>query len=85
MKRSKDEIEIAILEICKKPVSKTRIVYLGNLNFRTIKPYINRMTKAGLLEFSKNSEIITYKITSKGLETLKQFREIQDLLAPIGR
>lgn len=74
---------MTILEICKKPVSKTRIVYLGNLNFRTIKPYIDQLTEAGLLEISINSEITTYKTTTKGLETLEHFKGIRDLTLPI--
>jgi predicted transcriptional regulator len=78
MKRSKEDIAMTILEVCKKPVSKTRIVYLGNLNFRTIKPYIDQLTEAGLLEISVNSEIITYKTTPKGLETLEHFKGIRD-------
>jgi predicted transcriptional regulator len=85
MKRSKEEIVIAILEVCKNPVSKTKIVYSGNLNFRTIKPHMDYLIDSGLLEISTNSKTKMYKTTPKGLEVLERFKEIQDSIEPISQ
>ncbi len=68
-----------ILEICVDGASKTRIVYQANLNFRTVNPYIELLTKNGLLETSVESTII-YKTTQKGMKMLKDFRSIQSEL-----
>jgi len=45
VKRSKDMIISQILDICINGASKTRIVYQANLNFRTINPYLEMLTK----------------------------------------
>ena len=85
MIRSKEEIVIAILEVCKNPVSKTRIVYSGNFNFRTIKPHLDYLIDSGLLETSNESKNKTYKTTPKGLETLGRLKEIRDLVEPVSQ
>ncbi|VVB70556.1 Winged helix-turn-helix [uncultured archaeon] len=82
MKRSKDAIISQILDICSKGASKTRIVYQANLNFRTVVPYIDILTKNGLLETKKDS-IVTYTTTAKGTKLLNDFRSIQSLLPEI--
>ncbi len=79
MKRSKDMIISQILDICVDGASKTRIVYQANLNFRTVNPYIELLTKNGLLETSVESTII-YKTTQKGMKMLRDFRSIQSEL-----
>ncbi len=79
MKRSKDVIISQILDICTDGASKTRIVYQANLNFRTVNPYIDLLTKNGLLEISRGASI-TYKTTQKGIKMLKDFRSIHSEL-----
>ncbi len=79
MKRSKDMIISQILDICVDGASKTRIVYQANLNFRTVNPYIELLTKNGLLEISSGPAII-YKTTQKGIKMLKDFKSIQNEL-----
>jgi predicted transcriptional regulator len=79
MKRSKDMIISQILDICVDGASKTKIVYQANLNFRTVNPYIELLTKNGLLETSVESTII-YKTTQKGIKMLRDFRSIQSEL-----
>jgi predicted transcriptional regulator len=78
MKRSKDAIISQILDVCTEGASKTRIVYQSNLNFRTVIPYIDLLTKNGLLEITttKNSSVI-FTTTPKGAKLLKDFRSIQ--------
>ena len=80
MKRSRDMIISQILDICINGASKTRIVYQANLNIRTINPYIELLTKNGLINVKKEQTII-YKTTPKGLDLLDNFKQIQSELS----
>ena len=78
MKRSKDVIISQILDICAIGASKTKIVYQANLNFRTVNPYIELLSKNGLIE-AAHGQTVYYKTTPKGLdlkERLVQYRDI---------
>ena len=79
MKRSRDVIISQILDICTKGASKTRIVYQANLNFRTINPYLDLLTKNGLINVKKEQNLI-YETTPRGLDLLDNFKQIQDQL-----
>jgi predicted transcriptional regulator len=79
MKRSKDMIISQILDICMVGASKTKIVYQANLNFRTVNPYIELLSKNGLIETARG-QTVYYKTTPKGIKILKEFRHIQDEL-----
>ena len=79
MKRSRDAIISQILDICAKGASKTRIVYQANLNFRTINPYLDLLTKNGLINVKKEQTII-YETTPRGLDLLDNFKQIQNQL-----
>lgn len=76
MKRSKDMIISQILDICMEGASKTKIVYQANLNFRTVNPYIELLSKNGLIEIVQG-QTVYYKTTQKGIKILKEFRHIQ--------
>ena len=80
MKRSRDVIISQILDICTKGASKTRIVYQANLNFRTINPYLDLLTKNGLINVKKEQTII-YETTPRGLDLLDNFKQIQNELS----
>lgn len=80
MKRSKQEIIAEILEVCLESSSKTRIVYQVNLNFRTINPYLDILTKNGLIEVN-GSEQTLYKTTSKGLDLLDAIKKVNSSLS----
>jgi predicted transcriptional regulator len=73
MKRSRDMIISQILDICTKGASKTRIVYQANLNFRTINPYLDLLTKNGLIDVKKDHNLI-YETTLRGLDLLDNFK-----------
>jgi predicted transcriptional regulator len=75
MKRSRDMIISKILDICQPGASKTKIVYQANLNFRTVNPYIDILTKNGLIETFRGSKVV-YKTTEKGIKMLKDFKSI---------
>ncbi len=79
MKRSRHIIISQILNICVSGASKTRIVYQANLNFRTINPYIDLLTKNGLISI-KQGETILYETTERGKELLESFKQIQNEL-----
>ena len=70
-----------ILDICVKGASKTRIVYQANLNFRTINPYLDLLTKNGLINVKKERTLI-YETTPRGLDLLDNFKLIQNELSP---
>lgn len=76
-KRCKEEILSQILEICCLGVHKTAIVYKANLNFKTVNPYIELLSRNGLIEVGQGS----YKTTSRGIETLKSMKIVQAGLA----
>lgn len=80
MKRSRHMIISQILDVCSSGASKTRIVYQANLNFRTVSPYIELLTKNGLIE-SKNGRTILYKTTEKGFKLQENFRNIDGSLS----
>ena len=80
MKRSRDMIISQILDICINGAGKTKIVYQANLNFRTINPYIELLTKNGLINVKKEQTII-YTTTPKGLDLLDNFKQIQSELS----
>lgn len=80
MKRSRDMIISQILDICANGASKTRIVYQANLNFRTVNPYIDLLTKNGLINVKRGQNVV-YETTPKGLELLENFKQIQSELS----
>lgn len=80
MKRSKQEIIAQILEVCLEGSSKTRIVYQVNLNFRTINPYLDILTKKELVEVN-GSEQKLYKTTLKGLDLLDAIKKVNSSLS----
>ena len=80
MKRDKDEIIAEILNVCTKGASKTHIVYLANLNFRTIDPYLKLLIKNNLIEIYKNQHI-RYKTTEKGINLMKNINQIENNLS----
>lgn len=77
MKRSRHAIISQILNICASGASKTRIVYQANLNFRAVNPYIDLLTKNGLISV-KQGETVLYETTERGKELLENFRQIQN-------
>jgi predicted transcriptional regulator len=79
VKRSRYTIVSQILDICNRGACKTKIVYEANLNFRTVNPYIELLTKNGLIE-SKSGRIVLYKTTDKGLKLQESFKLIDGRL-----
>ena len=81
MKRSRDVIISKILDICTEGAHKTKIVYQANLNFRTVNPYLELLTKNGMINAQKEHDLIVYETTTRGLALLDNYRQIQDGLS----
>jgi predicted transcriptional regulator len=79
MKRSKEQIFEAILELCKEPTGLTKIVYQCNLNFFTVKIHLKALTDAGLIDIS-GIEQISYKTTAVGMKALEHINAFRSLL-----
>lgn len=79
MKRTKEEITVNVLESCLNGPGRTAIVYRCNLNFKTVKPYINSLTKGGyIIEIGGPPR--SYKITDKGKALLNRFKEVHVMI-----
>jgi predicted transcriptional regulator len=76
MKRSRDVIITQILGICSNGANKTRIVYQANLNFKTVNPYIELLTKNGMINIKAGQNKV-YETTDKGTKLLESFEAIR--------
>jgi predicted transcriptional regulator len=77
MKRSRDIIISKILDICARGAHKTRIVYQANMNFRTVNPYLELLTKNGMINAKKEGNLVVYETTTRGLALLDNYKQIQ--------
>jgi predicted transcriptional regulator len=82
MKRSRDIIISEILDICTEGAHKTKIVYLANLNFRTVNPYLDLLTRNGMINAIKKGNLVVYETTTRGLALLDNYKQIQGELSP---
>ncbi len=79
-KRPTQQVITDILLACQgNGANKTKIVYVANLNFRTVVPYLEGLSKDGLLEIVPG-EISLFKITQKGTEALEHLKAIGELM-----
>ncbi len=81
-RRSSEAILSQILEACVGGASKTRIVYQSNLNFMTANPYIDLLTKRGLIEAIPGPHVI-YKTTDEGIELMNGFKQYQEKISKL--
>ena len=81
MKRSRDIIMSNILKICIDGACKTKIVYQANLNFRTVRPYIELLTTKGMINAKTDSKFVVYETTARGLKLLDNFKQVQNELS----
>ncbi len=82
MKRSKYQIISQILDICVGGACKTKIVYQANLNFRTINPYIDLLTKNGLIKASMGRNV-SYETTNRGMKLIEDFKQMDSKLSEL--
>ncbi len=79
MRRSQAKIIESILEVCKEPSGKTKIVYQVGLNFSNATRYLSQLVESGLLEVSDTPKVL-YKITPKGLVLLENIKSINAMI-----
>ncbi len=70
--RSRIDLAAEVLSATLRVGKKTRIMNLGNLNFKQLNDYMKMLIAAGLLTF--NSESDTYSITERGRKFLVVFK-----------
>ncbi len=79
-RRSAQQVITDILLVCQgNGANKTKIVYAARLNFSTIIPYLERLSRDGLLEIVPG-ETSLFKITQKGTKALEHLKAIGELM-----
>ena len=77
--RSRTEIVAMILNAANGGgANKTKIMYAAFLDYVQLKEYLSVLIENNLIEYSDGNQ--TYKTTEKGLNYLKKYREIGELL-----
>ena len=77
--RSRTEIVCHILDAANGGgVTKTKIMYTSFLSYAQLKEYLSLLTENNLIEYLDGTQ--TFKTTEKGLNYLKTYNEIGELL-----
>ena len=76
--RSRTEIVCKILDATNGGATKTKIMYAAFLSYAQLKEYLSVLIENNLLECHDGTQ--TFKTTEKGLNYLKMYREIGELL-----
>jgi predicted transcriptional regulator len=79
-RRDKLHIVAEILEIAREGSLKTQVMYRANLSFTQLNDYLRFMLKINLLERVLENDREIYRATSKGVDFLQRYREINELL-----
>lgn len=75
MVRTKLQIIFQILTLCQEGSSKTKIVIRANMNYKSVKPYIDMLTSRDLIKLEREIPT-TYMTTDKGIQLIYQLRSI---------
>ena len=78
-RRSRSSIIANILDVAKRGVVKTRIMYRASLSFVQLNEYLSFLLDMNLLETVENPNRTLYKTTNKGLQYLQSYMEIEEL------
>jgi len=77
VKRRNDlEILRDILRVARTSARKSRIVYRANLNFKIVRPYLDRLMKKGLLD----QDGAVYTTTLEGQRWIRMYQELETLV-----
>ena len=83
-KRSRIRLCLDVLKVISKGVTKpTNIMYKSNLSWVTLMEILKFLVEEDLVRFEKVGKRKRYKITQKGLDTLKYYRKIEEMLMPL--
>jgi predicted transcriptional regulator len=77
-KRDRVEIIADILGLCSEPKTKTHVMYGTNLSWKMLQHYLSELQSRKLLE--KQSKSKRYVTTKRGLDFVKKWRELKELL-----
>jgi predicted transcriptional regulator len=77
--RSNIEVMGQILQVANgNNVTKTKIMYQAFLSYNQLEEHLLLLTKKGLLRYDENIRI--FRTTEKGLEFLKMYNHIEDMI-----
>ena len=76
-RRTRLEIFAEILEICRKPNVKTRVMYQTNLSYNMLQVCLKKLLKKELLELNLGAK--NYSTTERGLGFLQRWEDLQQL------
>jgi len=80
-KRSRIRLCLDVLRVISRGVEKpTNIMYKSNLSWVTLREILMLLAEEGLIKCEVAGKRKRYKITKKGLDTLRYFRKIEELL-----
>ena len=77
-KRNSFEIMADILSLCKRPRTKTKVMYGTNLSWQMLQKYLSQLQSLGFLEV--HHSLTKYATTEKGLKFVEKWRELVELL-----
>jgi predicted transcriptional regulator len=75
MMRTKLQIIFQILNLCQGGASKTKIVIQANMNYKSVKPYIDMMASRDLIKLEREFPM-TYTTTEKGTQLMRKLKNI---------
>ena len=76
--RSRTEIVSSILDAANGGTTKTKIMYIAFLSYNQLNEYLSILIENNLIEYLDGTK--TFKTTEKGLNYLKMYNEIGELL-----
>jgi len=80
-RREHFSIIASILEFANDGALKTKIMYDAKLSYTQLENYVSLLIKLRLLETSTRGKLIVYKTTEKGIDFIKRYAELHDLLS----
>ena len=77
--RSRSEIIAMILQAANNGATKTRIMYGAYLSYAQVKEYLEFLQNKKLLSYEEGTS--QYRLTEKGLQYLRVFDQISDMIS----
>jgi predicted transcriptional regulator len=77
-RRTNFEIMAEIIEFCRQPRSRTRIMYAMNLSFTAMRNYVSALETMAFLEVHHSKP--KYQTTQRGIMFLKKWKEMNELM-----
>jgi predicted transcriptional regulator len=78
-RRNNLQILSDILEFCKIPQPKTRILHVTNTNFKQLERYLLQLQESGLVQ---KLERLEFSTTEKGIIFIETWTKLREILTP---